>query len=221
MFKKQFAAVCAALICAGSAHAAYLPVGPVNDVSYNTVVNTWGWSLINSSNYGSSVSIADLFAGHSNYVMIGAMHKDSGVIDVLSGALYTDVTTYTAHNAVHVANGTAWYFNGYSMGFAGLGDTVCQSTADTCGMSERDRLSWHTTMMANTWSQNAGVAPSYVFNGWRSGNNNWIYQNTDWTRVVFTASSLANPAADVPEPASLGLVGLGLAALAIRRRKSR
>ncbi|MTW09557.1 PEP-CTERM sorting domain-containing protein [Pseudoduganella eburnea] len=221
MLKKQIAAIVAVLACAGSAHAAYLPVGPVNDVSYNTVVNNWGWSLISSSNYGSNVSIADLFAGHGDYVMIGAMHKDSGVIDVLSGALYTDVTTYTTQNAVHVANGTEWYFNALSMGFAGLGDTVCQTTADTCGMSERDRLSWHTTTQANTWAQTDAVAPSYVFNGWRSGANVWIYDNTDWTRVVFTASDLADPASQVPEPASLGLVGLGLAALAMRRRKSR
>jgi hypothetical protein len=221
MFKKQLAAAFAALACVGSAQAAFLPVGPVNDVSYNTVVNDWGWSLINSSNYGSSVSINDLFAGHGNYVMIGAMHKDSGVIDVLSGALYTDVTTYTAQNAVHVANGTEWYFNAYSMGFAGLGDAVCQSTADVCGQSERDRLSWHTTTMPGTWAQDSSVAPSYVFNGWRSGNNNWIYDNTDWTRVVFTANDLGVPAEQVPEPGSLGLIGLGLAALATRRRKSR
>jgi len=83
---KQIASALAlvSLGLAANASASVIPSGVLNDVSLDTVTQTWGWTLISESNYGGGLSIADLFAGHKDYVMIGAMRKDSGVIDVLA-----------------------------------------------------------------------------------------------------------------------------------------
>lgn len=212
-------ALVAAGLVASSASAAVIPTGVLNDVSLDTVTKTWGWTLISESNYGGGLSIADLFAGHKDYVMIGAMRKDSGVIDVLAADRYTTVTTYTPVNQTNVSNDVGWYFNGYSMGFAGATDSISQGTADTAGWFERDRLSWHTSSAINQWTQDANVAPAYVFDGWRSGDNTGIYGGTDWERVVFTLDS--TPKGDVPEPASLGLLLAGAAGAAAARRQRR
>jgi len=220
---KQIASALAlvSLGLAANASASVIPSGVLNDVSLDTVTQTWGWTLISESNYGGGMSIADLFAGHKDYVMIGAMHKDSGVIDVLAADQYTTVTTYTALNQTNVSNNVGWYFNGYSMGFAGATDFISQTTADTANLDERDRLSWHTSSNIDFWSQDSGIAPAFVFNGWRSGNNEWIYQGSDWERVVFTLDSTASTAGNsVPEPGSMALLLAGvIGAAAVRRQR--
>jgi len=202
------------LLSATGTYAALTPVGVQNDVLYSDVVGSWGWNVVSVSNYGDSTAISALFNGlsASDKVMIGAMHAGSNTIDVLAAATLADITQYTGLNVTHVANGVEWYFNGYSMGFAGLGDVINQTSADTNGLNERDRLSWHTTMTANTFNQNSSLSPLYVYNGWRSGSNYNIYQGTDWQRVVFTT---AVPEADTY---AMMLAGLGLVGFMARRR---
>ena len=211
---KHLAVLATSLVLTVQAQAAYVQTGVRNDVSFNAVVLD-GWQLVSQSNYGDNLSISDMFAGLSanSQVMIGAMQRGSGVIDVLAGATLGEITTYTAVHETHAANGVEWYFNGSSMGFAGLGKTIYQNSADVNGLDERDRLSWHTTMVPGIFVQDPGQSPLYVYDGWRSGNNTWIYEGTDWDRVVFTTA--------VPEPETYAmmLAGLALVAGAARRRK--
>lgn len=215
---KLFTAAVLALGAASVHAATYTQTGVKNDVSYSSVVEG-GWQLVSQSNYGGSLSISDLFAGltPNTQVMIGAMHHNSGVIDVLAGATLSEITTYTGYSQTHSANGAEWYFNGYSMGFAGLGKTISQYSADVSDLSDRDRLSWHTSLTAGMWDQNYALTPLYVYDGWRSGNNINIYDNTDWDRVVFAATAVT--AVPEPETYAMLLAGLGLMGVIARRRK--
>ncbi len=211
-------AAAATLALAGTASAAtYAPTGPQNDVALSTVTDG-GWTMIYRGAYRDSVSIADLLGGAQEYVMLGAINNATGILDVLAWATLADVTTVTAWNTTHEANGAEWYFNSSSMGFAGEGDTIYQQSADTNGscwmggegcVAERDRLSWHTS----GWDG----APSQVNGGWRSGSNIWLNDSTAFDRVVFTTNSLSA----VPEPGTWALMiaGFGMAGVALRRRQ--
>jgi hypothetical protein len=184
--------------------AAIIPVGVQNDVSYSTVVNNWGWSEVYRGDYRDTVSLATMFGGASGeYIMIAATRKGSGTFELLAAAKKSDVFTYTAYNATHTANGVEWYYNGGSMGFAGLGKTIHQSSADINGttwtgpINERDRLSWHTSGGYNT-------TPTMINGGWRAGQYINLNSSTEWERVVLTADAPA----PVPEPSSLAIFGV-------------
>src|SRR5205085_5512737 len=143
----------------------------------------------------------------------------SETFDVLAAALASDVRTYTAYNQTHSANGSEWYYNAYSIGFAGLGDTIYQSEADTNGFNERDRLSWHATTQGNYFGFDPSQEPNYIDGGWRSGTNLGLNFDSGWDRVILTLDA----GAEVPEPATLTiwtLGALGCVAAAYRRRKT-
>jgi hypothetical protein len=198
-----------------SAQAATLPLGVHNDVLYTTVTNNWGWTEIYRDNYSANEFIANIFAGHGTHVMLGGIRDNSNTIDVLAAISWADFMTYTARHATHTANGAEWYNNSGSLGFAGLGDTIMQNTADVAWPAERDRLSWHTQEQGNCIMCYEALA-TRVYSGWRSGSNTGLFF-TDWDKIVFTADISA-----VPVPAAVWLFGTALIGLVgFGKRKSR
>jgi hypothetical protein len=115
--------------------------------------------------------------------------------------------THTFEDATHTANGAEWYFNGGSLGFAGAGDTINQNQADINGLSERDRLSWHTNGPAGFIGE-YNAAATHIRFGWRAGSNFNLNNSADWDKVIFTMNAEA-----VPAPAGALLFGLGLVSL--------
>lgn len=219
-FARNSTATLALVFAAFSAQAAsYTPTGVQNDVDYNSVLNG-GWKIVYQGAYGATTSISDLFGSIAagSKVMLAAKNIASSVFDVLAWAGLEEVTQYTGLNQTHQANGVEWYYNGYSMGFAGAGDTIQQNTADINGSAyayqtpERDRLSWHT-------GGGYKVAPTAVNGGWRSGNNIELNSSQDWQRYVLVQDNIA----PVPEPETYAMLLAGLAimgAAAARRRKA-
>lgn len=218
-FARNSTATLALVFAAFSAQAAsYTPTGVQNDVDYNSVLNG-GWKIVYQGAYGAAASIGDLFGSIAagSKVMFAAKNIASSAFDVLAWAGLEEVTQYTGLNQTHQANGVEWYYNGYSMGFAGAGDTIQQNSADIngsawAGTPERDRLSWHT-------SGGYGALPSAVQGGWRAGSNIMLNESQDWQRYVLVQDNIA----PVPEPETYAMLLAGLAimgAAAARRRKA-
>ena len=224
-FKFAGALASASLMLAATASAAVIPVGPQNDVALSTVTGAWGWTLNYQGAYNQFADLSTLFAGvdQDDYVMLAGIVTGSDTIDVLAAAKLSDVMTYTPLNTPHLANGANWYFNGNSMGFAGAGDSINQTSADTAGTSERDRLSWHTSILPAAgfnFSQDPNQIPLSILVGWRSGNNTHLNDTSGFTRMVFVLEGDSIPG--VPEPATWAcmIMGFGAAGSVLRRRRT-
>jgi hypothetical protein len=206
------------LSVSGFSNAGIIPFGVQDDISISTVTNDWGWSLCHQETYSTvGTTITNLFDNCTgDYVMLASGLANSSILDVAAAALFSAVTTYTAQNNTHLANGVEWYHNGGSLGFAPQGATIYQNSADVNasglhGGSAIDstsplRLSWHT---AGGYESN----PTQLNGGWRSGSNTGLNSAQNWNRYVFTA----NAPSSVPEPSTLAIFALGIMGLASRR----
>jgi len=207
--KATFAAVF--LLMCNVSNAGIIPYGVQENVAYSDVTNTWGWDLLYRGDYSASLSLDAMFSGHQEYIMLGAINGDSDTITLLAAVKWSDFITYTADNVTKSLNGAEWYINGDSLGFAHLGDTISQNSADTNSANASKRLSWHT----NRSSDSSSVATD-IFGGWRAGAATGLNSSTVWDRVVFTTNSNVQ---SVPEPSTLAIFALGMVGLVLRRAK--
>lgn len=208
MSKKLFITACVALSAfATNANAAfYNPFGPQQNVSMSTITNG-GWTQCHASAMGAPIgsSAANVLSNCSGqYLMMAGRATGSDEFMLLAQSTFAEVTLNTGvGQTVHTSNGSNWYFApNWSWGFTEASDSVMLSSCDvTAGVK---------SMCLHTLD---GVG------GYRIGEVFGLNSNTSYEKVFFVSNG--DVAAEVPEPASLGLLGLGLFAIGALRRTAK
>jgi hypothetical protein len=138
----------------------------VCDTNLNNRVTTIETSLLAVTDYRpvgpqTNVMVACRPVGTNTYGLLAQAPR----ADVIFG---TPIDTTT----VHVANGTAWYFNtNYSWGFANGADAVSKNSCDLAPANPERRMCWHT-------------GAGNLAGGYRCGVTTGLNGSTAWERVI-------------------------------------
>jgi hypothetical protein len=205
---KRITGLVLALILTGTgvAHAepGYYPTGPQENVSLETV-KSGGWDVCYLEDLGTPLTDEILLA-HCNakYVMYsGGEDTDPDNLLLLAAGESSAVYTETSANGTTESNGTFWYFNGSSFGFAST-DLINQNTADTCDAlivcdgTDNGRLSFHNSDEIGGWRIGD-------INGSTQGGNNAVNNGPNaWFKIILISNggstSAVSPLEMIKEP---------------------
>jgi hypothetical protein len=188
------------MTAAAQASPIYNPVGPQTNVPLATVTGG-GWTQCYAATMATTIgnageNVLNLCVG--DLLMMAGRVTNTNRFLVLAEAPRADTIFDTGNTSVtHLANGSNWWYSDFwSWGFTAAGDTV---ENNECDVSDSP-----TSMCLHTLASTGGFRINNIYG---------LNDSVDYEKVFFVASD----GAAVPEPASILLLGTGVAGIAVRR----